>query len=111
MLVVLPHGFCVDPEIVKYLTIRVDRPQQPNAKLMFSVVMKTDADENQQMLGTFVDRAEAEALTTECARRLNKGLGVDTDDSSGSDDSSDSDDDASEDSDAEPAAADADWDV
>lgn len=107
MLVVLPHGFCVDPEIVKYLTIRVDRPQQPNAKLMFSVVMKTDADDNQQLLGAFDDRAEAEALTNECARRINKGLGVETDDSSGgSSDSSDDDTSASS-----STSSDDDWDI
>lgn len=100
MLVVLPHGYCVDPEIVKYLTIRVDRPQQPNAKLMFSVVMKTDADDNQQLLGAFDDRKEAEALSMECARRINKGLGVDTDEESESDDEAEA-----------PAAAADDWDI
>ena len=80
MLCVLPHGVCVDPEIVKYISIRADRPAgQPTAKMVFSVIMKTDADDHLQVIASFDDRTEAESLTLECAKRINKALGVEPD--------------------------------
>lgn len=111
MLVILPHGVAVDPEIVKYLTIRTDRqPGAPPNQLVFTVFMKTDVDEHLQSLGTFDNREEAEALSLECARRINKALGAgdeeeeessDTDDDFNFDfdldDDDDSDDDGSDD--------------
>lgn len=79
MLVVLPHGIAVDPEIVKYVTIRPERPQGPKGPIIFSVVMKTDADEHLQVLGAYDKREEAQALSGECAKRINKALGADDD--------------------------------
>lgn len=97
MLCVLPHGVCVDPEIVKYISIRADRPAaQPNAKMVFSVIMKTDADDHLQVIASFDDRAEAEGLSLECAKRINKALGVEPEEDS----------DAGEDSDGEAGSDD-----
>lgn len=101
MLVVLPHGTCVDPEIVKLVTIRVDRPQGPGKPMVFTVAMKTEADDNYVLLATFDEREEAEALAVECAKRVNKALGGGDDEDAGSDDED-------EDEDEAPAKADVD---
>lgn len=91
MLCVLPHGVCVDPEIVKYISIRADRPAaQPNAKMVFSVIMKTDADDHLQVIASFDDRGEAEALSIACAKRINKALGVDSEEDEASEESEES---------------------
>lgn len=79
MLAVLPHGVCVDPETVKILTIRTDQGKGPTPDkraMLFVVTMKTDADDQWIVIAAFDDRAEAEHLTAECSRRINKALGV-----------------------------------
>lgn len=73
MLVSLPHGIAVDPDIVKFITIRMERPQGPQGPTIFTVVMKTDADENFHVIGAYDNRKEAEKLSKECARRINAG--------------------------------------
>ena len=74
MLVVLPHGVCVDPEIVKFFNVRTERPKGPNQGLSHTVVLKTD-EEHLLIIGSTGDRDEAVALSVECARRINKALG------------------------------------
>lgn len=65
----------VNPEIVKLIHIRADRPTQRGAtSMVYSVVMKTD-DDGFIVLAAFDDRAEAEELAHEAAKRLNKGMG------------------------------------
>jgi len=83
VLVILPYGVAVDPDIVKLIAVRVDRPQGRGAQapLIFSVGMKTDADERMHILGSFDNRAEAEELARVCARRVNKAMGEDADQS------------------------------
>ncbi len=99
MIVVLPHGTCVDPETVKMILIRADRAK--SGGMVFNVVMKTDADDNFHLIAPFDNRGEAEALAGECAKLINKGLGVDDDDDDSGDDggfdSSDDDDDDDDD--------------
>lgn len=99
MLVVLPHGACVDPEIVKMIHIRADRRQQGD--MVYNVVMKTDADDNFHLLAGFSERDEAEALARECATRINKALGADEPENDDDDDDSDDEveDDAADDTD------------
>ena len=75
MLVSLPFGIAVDPETVKLVVIRSDRRAGPNTPMVFTVAIKTDADENFHVVASFDDRAEAEALSSECARRINTGMG------------------------------------
>ncbi|MCA9566431.1 MAG: hypothetical protein KC656_01255 [Myxococcales bacterium] len=91
MLVVLPHGICVDPEIVKFFNIRTERPKGPGGPQVHTVVMKTD-EEHLLIIGATEDRDEAEKLSTECARRINKALGAETEEA----DDDDADDDSEE---------------
>lgn len=81
MLAVLPHGVCVDPETVKILSIRAEQGKGPDKKgMLFVVTMKTDADDQWIVVAAFDDRGEAEKLTQECSRRINKALGAETED-------------------------------
>jgi hypothetical protein len=105
-LVQLPHGACVDPEIVKYVTIRVDRPLGMGKPVVFTVVLKTDADDNPLLLATFDDRAEAEALVEACAARIN---GASEDDDGGGDDDEDDEAEEEEETSAPASDVDDDW--
>jgi hypothetical protein len=94
MLVQLQHGMCVNPEIVKLVHIRQDRQQKTNS-MVYTVVIKTDED-GFLVLASVDDRAEAEELTRDTARRINKGLGeedADEDDDEDAVDAADDDDD------------------
>jgi len=73
MLVELPHGMCVNPDIVKLVHVRMDRQQRTSA-MLYSVVVKTD-DDGFLVVATLDDRDEAEKLAAECADLINKGLG------------------------------------
>lgn len=73
MLVVLPHGVCVDPEIVKFFNVRTER-KGPTGQPLHTVVLKTD-EEHLLIIGSSEDREEAETLSVECARRINRALG------------------------------------
>jgi len=75
MLVLLPHGVCVDPEIVKFFHIRTERPKGPGKPIMHTVVMKTD-EEGFLVVAATDDREEAVKLSQTCAKLINKALGV-----------------------------------
>lgn len=98
MLVVLPHGICVDPEIVKFFNIRTERPKGPGGEMVHTVVLKTD-EEHLLIIGASESREEAEALSVECARRINKALGSEDED----EDDDDDDDDGTEEEDDDEA--------
>lgn len=100
MLVVLPHGVCVDPEIVKFFNIRSERPKGPAGVTVHTVVLKTD-EEHLLIIGSTDSREEAETLSVECARRVNKALGEDVEDADDDpeDDDPPDDEDADEDDD------------
>ena len=44
MLVRLPHGMCVNPEIVKHVHVRPDRPNPRENTMVYNVLLKTDDD-------------------------------------------------------------------
>ena len=73
MMVELPHGMCVNPEIVKLIHVRMDRQQRTNT-LLYSVVIKTD-DDGFLVIATLDDRGEADTLAAQCADLINTGLG------------------------------------
>ncbi len=75
MLVKLPHGMCVNPEIVKLVHVRVDRAQR-GLPPRFTVVMKTD-DDQLHSVATFDTHDQATTLASECGRRINVALGED----------------------------------
>ena len=70
-LTILPHGVCVDPDTVKILNIRTDKQPGANGAYSYTVVMRTDVDDGWIAIAGFDNRAEAEALSTVCARRIN----------------------------------------
>lgn len=76
MLVRLPHGMVVNPEIVKLVHVRADRAQGRSSgqQMIYSVVIKTD-DDGFLVLAATGEREAAEALAYECAQRINLGLG------------------------------------
>ena len=83
MLVKLFNGVCIDPNTVKYLSVRGEMVRESGKmQQVFHVALKTDSDEMLKV-GTYEDREEAEKLSEECADKINKALGEGGDDDDG----------------------------
>ncbi len=73
MLVKLPHGMAVNPEVVKLIHVKIEAGQR-GLPPRFSVQVRTD-DETSLVLASFSKHEQAVALAGKCARQLNLGLG------------------------------------
>lgn len=76
MLVKLPNGVSVNPEIVKYIHIRKDRVQMDTGpRVMFVVSLKLE--DGVELPVQYCDQFDiATEASVECTNRINKGLGV-----------------------------------
>lgn len=102
MLVKLPYGACVDPEVVKYIHVRIDRPKGATGPMAFTVVMKTEEDQP-IVLATFDEHGPAVALSSLCGKLVNAAGGEGDEDDE--DDEEEDDDDDEDDDEEVPAAA------
>ena len=71
MLAPLPHGMAIDPETVKYFSVRPDRPKGPAGPVVFTVIVRTD-DDKAIPIASFDKHEEAVSLSQKCGRLVNK---------------------------------------
>ncbi|MFM7200849.1 MAG: hypothetical protein ACKO6N_08660 [Myxococcota bacterium] len=101
MLVKLPSGLCIDPEIVKIIFVKREPVKLGQKELVWAVYVRTDG-ELELRLGTPETEEEAINLARLAADMINRGLkGEDEEDSSDDDDDDDDDTDDDTDEDAQ----------